>query len=85
MNQVLGTTAGNALEVMETIAYLRGDGVREPRQHEVTLALSAELLVLGGLASDTVAARTRLQRRWTVAPPPKYLPAWWLRWVARRT
>jgi thymidine phosphorylase len=60
-NQVLGTTVGNALEVMETIAYLRGDGVREPRQHEVTLALSAELLVLGGLASDTVAARTRLQ------------------------
>jgi hypothetical protein len=26
-------------------------GVREPRQHEVTLRLSAELLVLGGLAA----------------------------------
>ena len=61
MNQVLGTTVGNALEVMEAIAYLRGDGVREPRQHEVTLALSAELLVLGGLACDTKAARGKLQ------------------------
>jgi thymidine phosphorylase len=61
MNQVLGHTVGNALEVMEAIAYLRGDGVREPRQHEVTLALGAELLVLGGLASDTTAARARLQ------------------------
>jgi thymidine phosphorylase len=61
MNQVLGTTVGNALEVMEAIAHLRGDGVREPRQHEVTLALSAELLVMGGLAIDTTAARARLQ------------------------
>jgi len=61
MNQVLGTSVGNALEVAEAIAYLRGDGVREPRQHEVTLALSAELLVLGGLAPDRHAARAKLQ------------------------
>ena len=61
MNQVLGNTVGNALEVAEAIAYLRGDGVREPRQHEITMALSAELLVLGGLASDTAAGRTKLQ------------------------
>ena len=61
MNQVLGNSVGNALEVAEAIAYLRGDGVREPRQHEVTLALSAELLVLGGLAADRHAARARLQ------------------------
>jgi thymidine phosphorylase len=61
MNQVLGRSVGNAIEVAEAIAYLRGDGVREPRQHEITLALSAELLVLGGLANDTAAARTKLQ------------------------
>jgi thymidine phosphorylase len=64
MNQVLGHNVGNALEVSEAIAYLRGDaghGEREPRQHEITLALGAELLVLGGLAKDTAAARNQLQ------------------------
>ena len=61
MNQVLGRSVGNALEVAEAIAYLRGDGVREPRQHEITLALSAELLVLGGLVRDTTVARVKLQ------------------------
>jgi len=61
MNQVLGTTVGNALEVAEAIAYLTGDGVREPRQHAITLALGAEMLVLGGLAANTAEATTHLQ------------------------
>jgi thymidine phosphorylase len=61
MNQVLGTTVGNALEVAEAIAYLTGDGVREPRQHAITLALGAELLVLGGLAINTAEATNQLQ------------------------
>ena len=61
MNQILGRSVGNAIEVAEAIAYLRADGVREPRQHEITLALSAELLVLGGLARDTTVARQKLQ------------------------
>jgi len=60
MNQVLGCAVGNALEMMEAIRYLKGEA-REPRLHELTLALSAELLVLGGLAADTDAARVRLQ------------------------
>src|SRR6478609_6693230 len=45
MNQVLGTTAGNALEVKEAVDYLTG-AKREPRLHEVTVALAAA--VLGG-------------------------------------
>ncbi len=63
MNEVLGTTAGNAVEVREAIAYLAGEGGpgagggREPRQHEVTMALSAELLVTGGLFASTGEAR----------------------------
>ena len=63
MNEVLGTTAGNAVEVREAIAYLAGEGGpgagggREPRQHEVTMALSAELLVTGGLFTSTGEAR----------------------------
>ena len=50
MNQVLGRAAGNALEVRESIDLLSGRAV-DPRLREVTLALSAELLCLGGLAN----------------------------------
>jgi thymidine phosphorylase len=60
MNQILGTDVGNSLEVIETIRYLKCEH-REPRLHEVTLALCAEMLVLGGLAADTAAARVKLQ------------------------
>jgi len=60
MNQVLGYEVGNALEIHETLDYLTGKRV-EPRLHEVTLALAAEMLVLGGLAADNGAARAKLQ------------------------
>src|SRR3954452_24029393 len=43
MNEVLGTTAGNALEVSEEVDYLTG-AARAPRLHEVTVALAAALL-----------------------------------------
>jgi thymidine phosphorylase len=56
MNQVLGRTAGNAVEVRESIEHLTGDA-RDARLLEVTLALSAELLVLGGLYGDLSDAR----------------------------
>ncbi len=56
MNQVLGRTAGNALEVRESIDHLTG-AARDERMLEVTLALSAEVLVLGGLYPDVGAAR----------------------------
>ena len=56
MNQVLGTSAGNALEVREAIHFLIGKA-REPRLLEVTLALCAQLLLLGGLADSLDDAR----------------------------
>jgi thymidine phosphorylase len=62
MNQVLGRTAGNALEVQEAIDYLTGKGGREPRQHEITLALCAQVLQIVGLAADDTAARAKLQQ-----------------------
>ena len=65
MNEVLGTTAGNAVEVREAIANLAGEGgpaAREPRQHEVTMALSAELLVTGGLFATVAEARAACER-----------------------
>lgn len=60
MDCVLGRSAGNALEVMEAIRYLTG-AERDPRLHELTLALGAELLLLGGLATDMAEAQARLQ------------------------
>ncbi|MFQ6018101.1 MAG: thymidine phosphorylase [Kiloniellaceae bacterium] len=60
MNQVLGHTAGNALEVREALSYLTG-AEREPRLHEVVLSLGAEMLLLGGLADDAAAARSKLR------------------------
>jgi thymidine phosphorylase len=60
MDQVLGTTAGNALEVREAIDYLTG-AAREPRLHEVTLALAGAALAAGGLAGDDAAGREAAQ------------------------
>jgi len=58
MDQVLGRTAGNAVEVRESLAALANSRAAEPRLIEVTLALSATLLRLGGLFDDDAAART---------------------------
>jgi thymidine phosphorylase len=48
MDRVLGRTAGNAVEVREAIAHLTGRA-HDERLVEVTVALSRELLALGGL------------------------------------
>jgi pyrimidine-nucleoside phosphorylase len=51
---------GNALEVIEAVDMLRGQAPED--YTEVTLALTAEMLVLGGKASTPEEARQRLQR-----------------------
>ncbi|WP_421996616.1 thymidine phosphorylase [Reyranella sp.] len=61
MDQVLGHTVGNALEVAEAVAYLKGEGPREPRLHEVVLSLAGEMIALGGLAPSAAAGRARAQ------------------------
>ncbi len=61
MSQPLARSAGNALELREAIAMLRGEPA-EPRLLEVTLALGAAVLVLAGLARDAAAARATLAR-----------------------
>src|SRR3954453_22599080 len=61
MDEVLGTTAGNALEVRESIDHLTGTR-RDERLHEVTVALAAAALVQGGLAGDDEAGRQAAQR-----------------------
>lgn len=60
MNQVLASSAGNALEVREAVRFLTGE-YRNPRLLEVTMALSAEMLVSGGLAVDNSDAVNKLQ------------------------
>ena len=62
MDQALGHSVGNALEVAEAIAFLTGRA-RDARLAEMTLALAAEALVLGGLGADLAAARALGQRR----------------------
>jgi len=59
MNQVLASSAGNALEVREAVRFLTG-AERNPRLLEVTLALCSEMLISGKLAASEEEARRKL-------------------------
>jgi thymidine phosphorylase len=61
MNQVLGNTAGNALEVEETINYLTGEFC-EPRLHQVVVSLAKAMLVNSNLAIDEESAYFQINR-----------------------
>ena len=63
MNQVLGRTVGNALEMKEAVDFLKGENVNS-RLAEITLALCAELLVNARQAATEQEARTKLQTAW---------------------
>jgi len=58
MNENLGLTAGNAVEVRESVQYLVGEH-REARLDEVTLDLVAEMLIVGNIESERSAARKK--------------------------
>jgi pyrimidine-nucleoside phosphorylase len=60
MDRPLGRACGNALEVEEAIACLRGEGPADVM--DVTYALGAEMLILGGAATSAAEARTRMER-----------------------
>jgi thymidine phosphorylase len=61
MNEVLGTTVGNALEIEESMAYLRND-YRDSRLDEVVMALCAEMLIVTGLEGDLEHALDRCDK-----------------------
>ncbi|MBV9396198.1 MAG: thymidine phosphorylase [Methylobacteriaceae bacterium] len=59
MNEPLAKAAGNAVEVEAAIDHLTG-AHRDPRLHEVVLALGAEMLIAGGLAAHPEEARRKI-------------------------
>ena len=61
MNQVLGRTAGNAVEMQEAVDYLKGEKV-DSRLHKITMELCAELLVLSKISTDLKSAKEKLQK-----------------------
>jgi thymidine phosphorylase len=61
MDRVLGRTAGNAMEVRESLDHLTG-AAHDERLVDVTLALSAELLRLGGVEPDEDVAHGAARR-----------------------
>jgi pyrimidine-nucleoside phosphorylase len=62
MNQPLGRKIGNALEVRECIEIMNGSTQADDLL-EVTLALSAEMLLMAGAAKNVAAAREILQKK----------------------
>ena len=61
MNEPLGRTAGNALEVRESIDCLEGNGAEDLM--EVTLELGAAMLLLAGVSRDRETALDRLREK----------------------
>jgi pyrimidine-nucleoside phosphorylase len=59
MEQPLGRAVGNALEVMESVECLKGNGPADVM--EVTYALGAEMLVLAKVAKDAAEGEARLR------------------------
>jgi pyrimidine-nucleoside phosphorylase len=59
MDRPLGRACGNALEVEEAIASLKGEGPDDLM--DVTMALGAEMLVMGGKAKDCEEAHAVLR------------------------
>ena len=62
MNQCLASSAGNAVEVMEAIRFLK-DEYRNPRLNTVTMALCAEVLESSGLAGSRDEAMLLLENQ----------------------
>ncbi|MBD3168273.1 MAG: thymidine phosphorylase [candidate division Zixibacteria bacterium] len=59
MDQPLGFAAGNSLEVIEAIKYLKGK--RPADADDVIIALGSNMLIIGGAAGDDKEARGKLE------------------------
>ena len=56
MNQVLGRTAGNALEVFEAVAFLTNPEKADGRLKDITLTLAAQMLIVAGIDDEMESA-----------------------------
>ncbi|MDP2561804.1 thymidine phosphorylase [Psychrobium sp. 1_MG-2023] len=61
MDQLLAASAGNAVEMVDAVKYLRNE-LDNPRLHEVTVALAAEMLTITGLADNEMHAREKVNQ-----------------------
>jgi len=61
MNQVLGHSVGNAVEVRESVEFLTG-ARQDSRLRELVLALAADMLVLAKLANTVEQGREQAER-----------------------
>ena len=59
MNQVLGNSAGNAVEIIETVDYLTGAN-RETRLHNVVVRLAQSMLINTGIADNEAQALEKI-------------------------
>ena len=62
MDEVMGDAVGGLPQIREVIGFLTG-GPREARLEEIVMTLSAEILIMGGLAATSAEARTLLKTR----------------------
>ncbi|SFN92001.1 thymidine phosphorylase [Cohaesibacter marisflavi] len=60
MNEPLASAAGNAIEMKNAVQFLTGDVV-DPRNWEITVALCAEMLLIGGIVASRAEGTEKIE------------------------
>ncbi len=84
MDEPLAKVAGNALEVLHAVRFLKNE-LEDERVHEVTVRLGMEILLSTGLVKSETEARSKLETEPDIRTVrQRSLPRWWPHSVARR-
>lgn len=62
MNQVLGSSVGNAVEILECIDFLSNPSAADKRLFDITIELAANMLQISGIHSDLKSASIKVQK-----------------------